>query len=150
MIKNLKKLLKKKKLLNKYKNKFNHKKIQFIGSKIYLLFNAKPLLNKMVKFEEELLSLDINENMFLTCFENNFQELKKEMDIKSLSFFLWEIFQFSIFETNSNFKKYQNTQDDFIKLHSNKRKHFNKWIESLDPTQDNLNDKVIKLLKETC
>ncbi|QJR43958.1 hypothetical protein [Mycoplasma miroungirhinis] len=135
----------------KYISRFKHKQMQFLVSKIFLLFESSLSINELIKIEYELLEKNFLKDMYVDIFMKNRFTFKKEfINCKWESFakFLFYIFQTSTYF----FDKKHKVPNVFIiggeiTINEEKRRLFNEFAESLEKVSINFNFYIKQILK---
>ena len=148
-LKEIKNKLIKNDLWKEYSQKFTHKQMKLISTKIALIFNKNIKVQDFYEIEKELIVVKKNKFMFLETFNKISYKTNYSCDWKSFSIFLWYIYQTSTYYKDKK-KKIDNIFiDNTIKMNQEKRKYFYLFMNSLDMRDDYFNDKIISILKLT-
>ncbi|MCU4117309.1 hypothetical protein N8G13_02435 [Mycoplasma zalophi] len=135
----------------KYISRFKHKQMQFLVSKIFLLFESSLSLNELIKIEYELLEKNFLKDMYVDIFMDNkstFNEQFINCKWESFAKFLYYIFQTSTYFYDKKHK----VPNIFIiggetTMNEEKRRLFNEFSESLEKASSNFNFYVKQILK---
>lgn len=149
-IKKIKKVLKKEKLWITYCQKFRHKQMKFIFSKIALILKLDLNIDILMTYEKKMMHSNIQkkEDMFLNVFQDMGKLTEIKADWESFAKFLFYIYQTSSFFYDRK-KKIKNVflQNEVIEMNQIKRNHYDKWLFSLDQIKPDFNLIVTKILK---
>lgn len=149
-LKEIKIILKSSKNWRKYKHKFHHKQMQFLFSKIVLIFQPDIDINKLAKQEILMLNTDKKDGdaMFLKIFENMQEFTGVKANWEEFAKFIWYVYQTSTYWKDSR-KNIPNVfnKKNYIEKNRIKREHYYHWLYSMD-IKENFNNNVIKVLKE--
>lgn len=147
-LKQLKKKLKKNNLLFEYKNKFKHKQMRFAISKIAMIYYPTISLDDLFILESNILNQDIGPEMFISSFKMFKKISGLSSDWESFGKFMW--YQFQVSTYYKDVKKGNNNIfiENEVKKNQEKRILFLKWLHSVDKTEENFNQKIIKLQKK--
>lgn len=145
--KQVKNKLKEKDELKKYKEKFKHKQIRFVVSKIFFVFNSENKIDELLAIEQKLLVAKKDQKLFSNIIKDFEKIIDYKADWKSFGEFLWMQFQASTYywDKKKNLENIFN-EKNYIKLNSEKRKLYMNWVHSL-PKEDDFNEKIIKVSK---
>ena len=132
-----------------YKNAFKHKQLRFALTKIALTFNESIHAIDLSKLEMELLKQNKDKDMFIKPMETLNKLVNYKANWKELGKFMWYAYQTSTYFTDRkiNVPNIYNGNDN-IKVNATKRKHYLKWMHSVDSRDDEFNNKIIKVLKQ--
>lgn len=146
-LKKIKNKLKENNQWKKYKKIFIHKQTRFFISKIILIYKKAIDVDILYKWEKSFLNTNINQNMFEKVF-SEFKQIYSNGDWFSFSKMLWYIYQISRFYKDKRNKiKNIYINGNIIELNKMKKNYYVKWLESLDKTEKDFNDKIIKVNK---
>ncbi len=125
---NTKKYLRKIRKWKKYKKKFSHKQTRFVVSDIALHINKSVSKEKLLHLEEMLLEKSGDDMYYESCKQIFDKDKNKSIDWKSLSKFLYIVFQMSTYHKDLK----QDKQNIFIEcnpieINSQKKILWNKF-----------------------
>lgn len=151
-VKKVKKKLKKIHKFKEYKQMFENIQMQFIFTKLSIIFESKVPMVNLIEIELSILNEPTQENFIKSMhklskfFEDNF----KNLDWRSFAIFIWYSFQTSLFYNKKRKIPCEYTYENFISLNKIKRNNFTNWLKSFYES-DNLdfNKYVIDVLRNT-
>ena len=145
------KLLKQNQKWKLVKEKYKHKQMRLVFSKIALIFNPNIEINKLIEGESKMLEAkkDQQETMFLNIFSQFEKITNEKANWKSFAKYLWYVFQTSTYWKD----KKQNIENifiknNYIKMNQTKRKYLFEWMHSMDVSDSNYNHRITRTLKE--
>ena len=147
-LKQVKKQLKKDKVIKEYNKIFIHKDMKLIFSYVSLTFNNTSDIAFLVKAETDLTKVKQGPKMFVKAFSSLSKTTDKNIDWKSFGEFMWFIFQTSTYWKDSK-KGIKNTfnKKNFIDKNEQKRILFNNWMRSIPTSTPDYNQKLMDVMK---
>lgn len=148
-LKTIKKQLKNDNLWKSYKQKFKHKQMHLLFSKITLIFVPDANENWLIQQEKNLLNQEKNSLMFVETF-NKINTLKlADYDWKSFGHFIWYVYQTSTFyHDQKHGKKNLFNEKNYVEKNAEKRHYYYAWLESISPTIFNYNNLIKQVLNK--
>ncbi|MDK2819963.1 MAG: hypothetical protein KFW07_03940 [Mycoplasmataceae bacterium] len=151
-VKKVKKSLKKVNKFKEYKKIYKNVQMQFIFTKLSIIFESKISIENLVKIELSLLNDPTQANFVKSMKElsQSFIDDFKNLEWNNFAIFIWYSFQTSLFYNKRRKVPCEYTYENFIALNKIKRINFTTWLKSFyDSDNVDFNKYVINVLRNT-